>query len=131
MPQKNRKITDTDKLPTKQDIVIYRLGKNAGEKIGYKAGRKAGFNEGEQKSKATIAALRRATGIMFDEIERKDQTDPRVGVLLSYKTIEQIIKNAKSGTENRPLAHKLEQMRDEAQRQNGRDFRKDLLSLVE
>jgi len=69
MPQKNRKITGTDKAWFKLGVI-----------------------EGEQRSAEIIAGLRRATAILFEEAERLDRVYPvkDTGVFISFRRLERM-----------------------------------------
>ena len=91
MPRKTRKITEIDRA-------FYKLG----------------FQDGENRLKQTLNLLKTTNARLWDEPCRLDEAEPRVGVLLSSKMINQVIRNAKKGTVNPRLAHKLEKIRGEA-----------------
>ncbi len=93
MLRKTRKITETDRA-------FYKLG----------------LQEGENRLKRTLELLKTTNARLWDELCRLDETEPRVGVLLSFKTINQVIRNAKTGTVNSDLAYKLEKIRGEARK---------------
>ena len=69
MPQKNRKITETDKAWFKLGVI-----------------------EGEQRSQRTIAGLRRVTALLYNEIERLDRVYPvkNTGVFISFRRLERM-----------------------------------------
>ncbi len=94
MPRKTRKITETDRA-------FYKLG----------------LQEGENRLKRTLELLKTTNARLWDELCRLDEAEPREGVLLSFKTINQVIRNAKTGTVNPCLAHKLEKIRGEARKE--------------
>ena len=81
---KDRKITETDRY-------WYKLG----------------FMNGESQLTRTVEKLRAAFGHLFDELTRLDRDDPRVGVLLDYKAVDQIITALRKPTKNFPLANKI------------------------
>ena len=88
---KDRKITEEDKT-------FYRLG----------------YLNGESKSDRMIALLQKVNGLLADEIKWLDRKEPRIGVFLDYKTVEQVIKLAYGRGQNPYLARRLKEMRDKA-----------------
>ncbi len=90
-----------DKKITEENEDFYRLG----------------FINGEGQLKAQIALFKKVNGMLFDELARLDRSDPKVGVLLSYKKIETIIRNLKRAKCNW-LVIELRKLKHESQERN-------------
>ena len=101
MPEKNRKITDTDKIKRSRetDLSLYKLG----------------FQDGEQQLKETVILLKKTNHQLWEELTRLDKKRTVVGVVLTFDEVRRLIRASNIAKRNtyqvgklRGLLHKAE-----------------------
>lgn len=90
---KKRKITNTDKA-------FYQLG----------------YQDGERRERKMLLLLQKTNRALWDELCKLDERKPIVGVLMSFKVVERLIKSLKKPIKHLSLAREFNKMLKEAKR---------------